>query len=119
MTKVWTLVAARRWCLAAGLLATSGMACQSGTPTTVSVLADGTGTSTPGLCVGPKVADAAWLAKPGPEIAAPIATVPAIGAPAPVFALTDFQPQSCGYRATYGIQAFAGRVTLVALLAGW
>lgn len=35
------------------------------------------------------------------------------------WALTDFQPQSCGYETTYGMDAFKGRVTVLALLAAW
>ena len=35
------------------------------------------------------------------------------------WALTDFQPQSCAFEATYGLQGFQGQVTLVALLASW
>ncbi|MDP6945024.1 MAG: hypothetical protein QF464_12800 [Myxococcota bacterium] len=48
-------------------------------------------------------------------------TVPGdcIGAQAPAFAAYDFQPQSCGYGATYGLDIFEGRVTFVALLASW
>jgi hypothetical protein len=42
-----------------------------------------------------------------------------LGSALPQFALTDQQPLSCGHKATYGLPVFAGRVTLVALLAGW
>jgi hypothetical protein len=45
--------------------------------------------------------------------------VTTIGEAAPVFALTDFQPQSCGFGATYGLEAFKGKVTVVVLLAAW
>ena len=38
---------------------------------------------------------------------------------APYWRLYDFQPQSCGYEWTYGMDSFEGHVTLVALLAGW
>lgn len=41
------------------------------------------------------------------------------GAAAPAFALFDFQPQSCGFQATYGLDLFQNHVTLVALLAAW
>jgi hypothetical protein len=41
------------------------------------------------------------------------------GANAPDWVLADFQPQSCGYTKTYGLDSFRGRATLVALLAGW
>lgn len=42
-----------------------------------------------------------------------------IGYEAPSFAAYDFQPQSCGFGATYGLEAFKGRVTFVALFASW
>ncbi len=42
-----------------------------------------------------------------------------IGVEAPAFAAYDFQPQSCGYGATYGLDVFRGTVTFVALLASW
>jgi hypothetical protein len=42
-----------------------------------------------------------------------------IGYEAPSFAAYDFQPQSCGFGATYGLDAFKGRVTFVALFASW
>ncbi|PRP99004.1 hypothetical protein ENSA5_29250 [Enhygromyxa salina] len=38
---------------------------------------------------------------------------------APYWRLYDFQPQSCGFEQTYGLDSFQGHVTLVALLAGW
>ncbi|NVB40180.1 redoxin family protein [Pseudenhygromyxa sp. WMMC2535] len=38
---------------------------------------------------------------------------------APAWALYDFQPQSCGFEQTYGLESFEGHVTLVAMLAGW
>ncbi|HJN90088.1 MAG TPA: hypothetical protein QGG93_07115 [Verrucomicrobiota bacterium] len=41
------------------------------------------------------------------------------GAPWPDWELTDFQPKSPRYQQTYGLKHFHGRVTLVALLAGW
>ena len=41
------------------------------------------------------------------------------GATAPEFALFDFQPQSCGFQATYGLDLYKNHVTLVALLAAW
>ena len=40
---------------------------------------------------------------------------PSLGAQAPAFAAYDFQPQSCGYGGTYGLDVFRGRVTFVAL----
>ena len=42
-----------------------------------------------------------------------------IGSDAPLYQLTDFQPQSCGFDATYGLDQFVGSVTVAALLAGW
>lgn len=38
---------------------------------------------------------------------------------APSWRLYDFQPRSCGFEQTYGLDSFEGHVTLVALLAGW
>ncbi|EDM80923.1 hypothetical protein PPSIR1_28473 [Plesiocystis pacifica SIR-1] len=38
---------------------------------------------------------------------------------APIWDLYDFQPQSCGYTETYGLDSFEGHVTLIAMLAGW
>lgn len=43
----------------------------------------------------------------------------AVGAAAPGWQLQDFQPQSPGFETTYGLDAFKGRVTVVALLASW
>jgi len=42
-----------------------------------------------------------------------------IDQPAPEWSLFDFQPQSCGYQATYGLKEFVGNVTVVVLLAAW
>ena len=41
------------------------------------------------------------------------------GATPPEFALFDFQPQSCGFQATYGMSLYKNHVTLVGLLAAW
>ncbi|MFV8751646.1 TlpA family protein disulfide reductase [Nannocystaceae bacterium ST9] len=41
-------------------------------------------------------------------------TVP--GSPWAYFELTDFQPQSCNFGQTYGLETFKGRVTLVSLM---
>ena len=38
--------------------------------------------------------------------------------PAP-FVAYDFQPQSCGFGATYGLDVFKGEVTFLALFASW
>lgn len=88
----------------------------------------------PGPCVAVRPDDAAWLAEPGPLRAPePDGGLPeadpdagggclpraCIGAEAPIWALTDFQPQSCGSGATYGLDVFRGKVTVVALLAAW
>ena len=35
------------------------------------------------------------------------------------WALTDFQPQSCAFESTYGLESFQGQVTLLVLLASW
>ncbi|MEE9385325.1 MAG: hypothetical protein V3V08_18115 [Nannocystaceae bacterium] len=42
-----------------------------------------------------------------------------IGEPWPQWSLLDVQPRSCGVGQTYGLDAFKGDVTFVALLAGW
>ena len=51
----------------------------------------------------------------------PCTSAPAtcVGAAMPEWELYDFQPRSCGYRATYGLDLFKGHVTVVALLAAW
>ncbi|TNF33376.1 MAG: hypothetical protein EP329_08365 [Deltaproteobacteria bacterium] len=54
----------------------------------------------PGECQGPAASDASALT-------------------AASFQLTDFQPKSCGYGQTYGLERFVGKPTLVSLLAGW
>jgi hypothetical protein len=63
----------------------------------------------PGVCVGPDTADP-------PAYPAPIddCGVSCVGAPTPVWSLADFQPQSCGFEQTYGLNTFQGRVTLFA-----
>ena len=40
-------------------------------------------------------------------------------AAAPRYRLVDFQRLSCGTNATYGLEAFAGRATLVAIFGSW
>ncbi|HIN85761.1 MAG TPA: hypothetical protein EYN06_04700 [Myxococcales bacterium] len=45
--------------------------------------------------------------------------VPVIGEPWPNWSLYDFQPQSCGYTGTYGLDVYTGHVTVVVLLAAW
>ena len=54
--------------------------------------------------------------EPDPCVLAPSTC---IGNPSPAWALTDFQPQSCGFGATYGLDVFHERVTFVVLLAAW
>jgi len=41
------------------------------------------------------------------------------GAEAPAWELNDFQPQSCGYGKSYGLERFRGHTTLVGLFSGW
>ena len=41
------------------------------------------------------------------------------GASLPTWKLGDYQPLSPGYGKTYGLEAFKGKVTVVALLASW
>jgi thiol-disulfide isomerase/thioredoxin len=76
------------------------------------------------LCTGPTPPASAFSAQPAAidtrsaGLGAPEArTNP--GAAAPRYRLKDFQPLSCGYNATYGLEAFQGRPTLVALFASW
>ncbi len=51
----------------------------------------------------------------------PCVSAPAtcVGAAMPEWELFDFQPRSCGYKATYGLDLYKGHVTVVALLAAW
>lgn len=63
----------------------------------------------PGVCVGPDPADP----PPYPEVIEDCG-VSCEGAPTPVWSLNDFQPQSCGFEQSYGLNAFQGRVTLFA-----
>jgi hypothetical protein len=42
-----------------------------------------------------------------------------VGSDMPTWKLEDFQPKSTRYRTTYGLDAFKGKVTVVALLSGW
>lgn len=42
-----------------------------------------------------------------------------VGATMPTWQLQDFQPKSPRYGHTYGLEAFKGKVTVVALLSGW
>jgi hypothetical protein len=100
---------------------------------------------TPPVCIGPIFDDSIWSAEPGPvavteeaesedvppapmepDLEPPEEPTPCelspgtcIGAPPPVWALRDFQPQSCGDGGVYGIEAFRGEATVVVLLAAW
>jgi hypothetical protein len=42
-----------------------------------------------------------------------------IGSEMPTWMLEDFQPKSPGFKKTYGLSSFMGKVTVVALLSGW
>jgi hypothetical protein len=42
-----------------------------------------------------------------------------VGAPMPTWKAEDFQPKSSGFKKIYGLEAFKGKVTVVALLSGW
>ena len=56
----------------------------------------------------------------GARDARPPCTEPTcVGAPIPTWALTDFNPKSPRTGETYGLDAFEGRVRVVALLAAW
>ncbi len=107
--------------------------------------ASGANGGTGGLaeCAGPTVPSEAYGAEPGPVLGmggvggvggigvgggtgggtggaggAPLAPTE-IGAAAPVYQLDDVHPLSCGFKATYGLEAFKGKVTVAALWAGW
>lgn len=41
------------------------------------------------------------------------------GAAAPAFALEDFQPKSARFGQSYGLEAFKGKVFILAMLSGW
>lgn len=115
----------------ASLLLTSALL-SCGEPDRPSAVANGIDAAPTGPCVGPTPPKEAWSAKPGPvtgsaadaEVtdasdAAPGIAPAAIGSDAPLYALNDFQPTSCGFKATYGLPVFRGRVTVATLLAGW
>jgi hypothetical protein len=79
------------------------------------------GSTGPGVCIGAKPPASAWSADPsggGGSSAAELDGGPPVGEPPPQWALRDFQPQSCGYGATYGLEVFRGEVTLLAILEG-
>ncbi len=75
-----------------------------------------------GPCIGVEPEVDQGAAAPGPlqdpgEVLPSVA--PELGASAPAFDLTDFQPQSCGFAHNYGLDLFEGRVTVAVLLASW
>lgn len=77
----------------------------------------------PAVCIGGDVPKSAWATEPSGEAREQDGGTrpsegPALGSPFPPWALYDFQPQSCGYRGVYGLNAFLGRVTVVNLWAG-
>lgn len=120
--------------LAVALFATLGVAavtsaCGPDNLEGLSTLVDGgsaDASSEAGLgCVGITPPLEAYGKSPGPlspqagGAGGPSADPLTIGAPAPSYWLYDFQPQSCGFTATYGLPVFKGVVTLVGLWAGW
>ena len=101
------------------------------------------GDGTPIICVGVKPPASAFGATPGPMIDTEAQSESEESLPAeppkerkddpvvecrggncegefpPDWQLTDFQPQSCGFGATYGLGAYKGQVTVAVLLASW
>ena len=65
---------------------------------------------TPALCIGPETIATSD---------APYSTSAEDGTASLDWALSDFQPQSCGFESVYGIDSFSDRVTLAVLLASW
>lgn len=49
----------------------------------------------------------------------PASCATCVGADTPTWALVDFQPKSDKFETSYGLEAFRGKVLVVALLAGW
>ena len=76
---------------------------------------------TPGVCIGVKPPASAWSGQPSggdaTDASAPDAGPP-VGEPFPKWALRDFQPQSCGHGAVYGLEVFHGEVTVLTILEG-
>ncbi len=70
-------------------------------------------------CVGVRPPQSAWSATPGPPRTDAGVRAPLPDDPVPAWALADFQPQSCGFRAVYGADVFRDKVLLLALWAGW
>jgi len=69
--------------------------------------------------VSAEQADAGAAEQAGPEDPCGGSPATCIGEPPPQWALRDFQPQSCGYEAVYGLDNFKGRPTVAVLLAAW
>ncbi len=96
------------------------LACTESAPTAATTATVDAGADVPFVCVGPTPPAAAWQAQAGPAALPGAAEhTPVVGQGVDDFALPDVQPHSCGYKATYGLKAFVGRPTVVALLAGW
>ncbi len=93
-------------------------ACDATSSSAALTAADAGGDGALGQCIGVKPPTSAWTAVAGPQ-AVTATTAPTVGAAEPAFALPDFQPQSCGFGATYGLPVAHGKVTVVALFAGW
>jgi hypothetical protein len=80
------------------------------------------------ICVGATPPASAWSASPGPLVddagaggsASSVIPGPNTqpGAPAPVYTLEDFQPESCGYQAAYGLEPMIGMVHLLPRASG-
>ena len=85
-----------------------------GTPTTTSP-----GASSPGE--GPIDLSGGSSAEPAVTPAACSDDLPMLcpGAETPSWQLADFQPKSAKNGTTYGLEAFRGKVTVVALFSGW
>lgn len=113
--------------LASALTLLAGLTACSDTEQQTPILPDATaggadvsggtdGGASPAVCVGPG-ADERSSAMELP--AAPLECTTCPGAQPPAFSLPDVQPQSCSFGESYGVGAFAGKPTVVALLAAW
>lgn len=104
--------------LHSGMLLVAASACDGDDPATHGASTSGGGGASEPVCIGVRPPGTAWDALPnGPGPSDPLAHTPkpVLGAPSPSWALSDFQPQSCGYGTVYGQDVFVGHVTLVAL----
>lgn len=76
----------------------------------------------PPVCIGVEPSPDAWSAEPGgapaPSDAGADDVQPELGTAAPAWRLRDFQPQSCGHEAVYGLEALRGLVTVMAVWSG-